>query len=106
MSRVCPGPLRIAAFLRLALCSASGLNGLAVRGELKLGFLECCRPFITDVWRWCLFEVRRCRPVSSAIDEVAASSSGITGCAEGALEDEPIACDKFGPWRFLPLVTE
>lgn len=110
-----PGPLLAAAmaFLEAALCKDSGLKGLLVSGELKLGFLECCRPLMTEVWRLWRFEIFRCKPVSIAAGVGAAeaceaaavgSATGRAGWAEAVREAEDM------PWvavcKFLPLVTE
>lgn len=106
MSSASPGPRRPVAFLRFALCKDSGLKGLVVRGELKLGLRECCRPFMTEVCLWCRFEARRCKPVSMAIVAAFESPSGIVGCAEGVLEEGAFACEVLCPCMFLPLVTD
>lgn len=98
MSAAYPGPrLAPATFLRLALCRDSGLSGLAVKGELKEGFLECCKPLMTDVWRWCRLDKRLCRLESTAILEGAVSPSGMVGCADAALDDDAAGCDVPGP---------
>lgn len=97
-------PRRGAAFLGFALCGASGLSGVAVSGELKLGLRECCNPLMTEVWRWCRLDTRLCRPVSITMDEAGFSLSGMIGRADGPLEDEPVAWDV--PCRVLPLVVE
>jgi len=49
MSIRCAGARRVGAFLAFALCNDSGLSGPAASVVLKLGFLECCRPLITEV---------------------------------------------------------
>jgi hypothetical protein len=36
-----------------ALSRDSGLKGLLVDGDVKLVFLECCTPWITEVCLWC-----------------------------------------------------
>lgn len=107
------------AFLMFALCKDSGLSGLVVRGELKLGFRECCRPLMTEVWRWCRFEVLLCKPVSRAIGFVAVDAEagagtavavaggsvvGMVGWAEAVLEETPVAWGV--AFKILPLVTE